>query len=267
MSDSERPTTGGPPSADSLAVLSDPFRFGGELSQDDPHHPDNVLREARTDARVHLGLAVISAFALLLFGWLQREDLLYGLRGGEPLELGDFDQLLRAGSPVDGAFEHNRYARYDRGLVTAYTRSDDAAGWSAFFDPVANMIVVTRRAIPTLISKHVFVASAYDGLLREGWLRPDDLGVAFSAEGRLVLADAAPRRFRAVRDELRARLRLDARRPERPVWLFIDGARPKEQRVLLVLFGVAILPVLVAFLLARRSRERVALLEDALRES
>jgi len=266
MSDSERPTTEGPAPTDSLRLLSDPFRFGGELPEDDPHHPNNVLRDARSDAYVHLGLAVISALALLLFGWLQREDLFYGLAGTEAVELGDFDQLLKAGSPVDAAFESNRYARYDRGLVTSYTRSDDAVGWSAFFDPVANMIVVTRRAIPALISQHVFVAAAYDGLLREGWLRPDDLGVAFSAEGRLLLADAAPRRFRSIRDGLVRRLRLEERRPGRPIWLFIDGARPSEQRVLLVLFGIALMPVMVAFLLARRSRERVNLLEDALRD-
>ena len=88
--------------------------------------------------------------------------------------------------------------------------------------------------------------------------------IAFAGKGRLVLADKAPRRYQAIVKVYRDALLLDSRLEGEQLWLFIDGETPESLRAYGVVFGLALIVVLLSVAFWVRSNRRVRVLSDSL---
>ncbi len=232
----------------------------------EPFDPQEELAAQRRRARWRTRASAVLAFLVLGAGWFQRDELAYAFEAETPLDLGNFDQAVRKGTPPAARFEHNRYARYEKGLLVE--EREGAPGVYYFFEPSTNLVVVTRRALPEKAGHNVPINEAYIPLFMGKWVLPDDLTATFGAQGRLLRADLAPRRFRLVTDYYRSTLKLDERRPGEPVWILEDGMAPSGHSFVLGLFAAALAVVALSTTLtvkahrdARRFAEAVSDLE------
>jgi hypothetical protein len=129
------------------------------------------------------------------------------------------------------------------------------------------MIVSTPRTLPEKLTTQPAIHAAFVELHGSRWILPSDMTISFSGKGRLVLADRAPRRYRAIVKIYREALLLDERLENEQLWLFIDGETPESQRAFGVVFGLALIVVLLSIGFWIRARRRVRVLEDALQST
>lgn len=210
-------------------------------------------------------LATILTLAVAATVAVNRDELAYAAEDSVPVDLGDLDAALRSGGSLTRSFEHNRFVRLRNALLIE--EREGAPGTFYFFDPLTNLVGVTTRPLPEKGASNVPIHAAYVPYLTERWVLPDDLTAAFSGEGRLLVADEAPRTYREVADYYRKTLDLDGRRPDQPVWVFIDGVTPTQVRKTLWVYAAALLAVVMSAWLTLRARLRVRQLEREVREA
>ncbi|MEC8023795.1 MAG: hypothetical protein VX223_07645 [Myxococcota bacterium] len=230
--------------------------------------PEALLATAVRQSRFRLILTVVLFLTLALSTWLNLDDLTYLLSSDPVVNLGDVQKRWKDGErPKDGFSDrtHNVQARIDKALVTEERIS--ASDVTYFFDPILRMIASTPRALPEKMTSQPAIHAAFMDLHGERWILPSDMTISFSGEGRLLRADRAPRRYRAIVKIYREELLLDSRLADETLWLFIDGETPDNLRAYGVVFGLALAVVILSIIFWIRSRQRVRILAEALATS
>jgi len=244
-----------------LPLTEDELLLEHELAQS----PEALLSAAARQAKFRLILTAILVMALGLAAWLNRDDISYMIGNDSLVDLGDLRERWKAGErPVDGFTDrsHNSLTQLDKAIVTEerISRSDV----TYFFDPILRMIVSTPRTLPEKLTTQPAIHAAFVELHGGRWILPSDMTIAFAGKGRLVLADKAPRRYQAIVKVYRDALLLDSRLEGEQLWLFIDGETPESLRAYGVVFGLALIVVLLSIAFWVRSNRRVRVLSDSL---
>ncbi|MFT5430650.1 MAG: hypothetical protein ACI9OJ_001326 [Myxococcota bacterium] len=262
--DSKRPQAGA--ESDSLNAFGDYPLTDEELALDHEiaQTPEQVLARARRAALYRLVLtSVLGIVGLiaLFYNWPELDYLMQD--ESDQVDMGDLRKRWKKGERTFDERQSNTWARFNSGIMTE--ERGTPSNTSYYYDPMVQMIVVTPRALPEKGGGMQSMHSSFTELHSGRWIFPSDVSVGFSGQGRLMLADDAPRRYRNVIKLYRETLRLDSRlSAEQPLWLFLDEVAPSDQRIYLVIFGVVLLVLVVSTLFYWRARRRVVELTDAI---
>jgi len=168
------------------------------------------------------------------------------------------------------ALQHNGWIAVQNLIPTEEYQSEDGH-WHYFFDPMLKMIVVTPHPLPNKLSRTGAVGSQIfhvdPGLVglvtgngTHPWMYPEEAAMTggfFSGEGRVFTAESAPRKYRAITNMYRQDLFLDTRLKDSQLWVFVDGEKPSDQWRFLIMYGIALLLILVSAVFFARARRKL----------
>ena len=170
--------------------------------------------------RISLIILVTLAGMGLTQSW---SDFSYFFASSEPVQVGDIRKAYLSDDPLP-ALQNNAFVDIDSLIPTSVF---DSPSHRFFFCPLYNIIVQTAQSIPAKQAhKSYFEIEAGEGrILEEKLAFIWDLPIRIDVAGRLMEVDALPARYNRIWKAFQHEVDF---RPDKPVFVLVDGETPGE---------------------------------------
>lgn len=236
-----------------------------EAAQPAPLTPDDrlfVLRKLRRGLDIRIAVTVVLVLMAAIVMWKTRHGVAYWLHSNDPVELGDLRKRWAAGEreltgpdakkDLDDNWVHVAGLVPTR-LIGVAPDKDAAPGDSlavVFFCPLFDITVLSKQKVEIPAGGMAEFDPTLRDLVLSGMADPGDTMVHWQGNGRLVRGDRAPPELRGFVEAYAQRMR---KHPEE-TWALVEDKSPSSYTPSVVLWGLALVPIIVSIVFLRRAR-------------